>query len=631
MGRYSTYKDVNNRFGGDDGIILPKGDTAARPAVPEEGHLRYNTQIGLMEQYNAAGWQAVDSPPTITNISGTINADTNSTITITGSNFKSASVVYIEGAGVGGIQRSLATTFVSSSTLTAATNAASVNYVGGASFNVRVVNPSGLAGVLEPAGNIDRDPVWSTNAGSVATVYSGQSFNTFTLSATDPDTTSVTYSVASGTLPTGISLNTSNGQLTGTAPADSSDTIYSFTIRATSNSFSADRAFTITVLALPTVSSASPNPGNVNSSVTLSGTNFRSGMTGTVGGTSMGTVTVGSATSASFTMPFASGTIAVTMPAVTTQSVAQTGVTVTSGVNLGRNPFAQTFSFTGGEQTWSVPSGVSSATVKVWGAGGATGGSGNGTFGGAGGFSSGTLSVSGGQTYRVIVGGGGNHSRNSAVSGGFGGGGNSGNPQGFEGASSGGGYSGVFFQNVAFSNARIIAGGGGGGAGIGNNGYANSTAQTGFGGGGGGTNGGNAEGNYRAANGASQSGGGNLSAGGGSPGQGGSQLQGGNGGAFLSSANHSSGGGGGGGYYGGAGGRGGEGGVTAGDAGGGGSGFVGGVSSSTTETGQGSGNFNSDGGRCSPPSTGDGQYNGSAGYGGFSRASGQNGYVVITY
>ena len=630
MGRYSTYKDVNNRFGGDDGIILPKGNSDSRPTSPEEGHLRYNTQIGLMEQYNAAGWQAVDSPPTVTNISGVINADTDATITITGSNFKSASTITIEGVGVSGVARSLVTTFVSSSTLTAATNAAAVNYVGGANFNIRVTNPSGLAGVLEPAGTIDRDPVWSTSAGSVATVYASQSFNTFTLSATDPDTTGVTYSVVSGSLPSGITLNTSNGQLTGTAPADTSDTTYSFTVRASSNSFSADRAFSITVRGLPTVSSASPNPGNVNSSVTLTGTNFRSGMTGTVGGTSMGDVAFSSATSVSFTMPFANGTIAVTMPAVTTQSVAQNNVTVTSGVNLARNPFAQTFSFTGSEQTWTVPTGVSSATVKVWGAGGGTGGSGNGTFGGAGGYSSGTLSVSSGQTYRVIVGGGGNHSRNSAVSGGFGGGGSSGNPQGFEGASSGAGYSGVFFQNTAFGNARIIAGGGGGGAGVGTNGYAFSNDQTGFGGGGGGTNGGNAEGSYRSANGGTQNSGGTLSSGGGSPGGGGGQLSGGAGGAYLSSANHSSGGGGGGGYYGGAGGRGGEGGVTAGDAGGGGSGFVGGVSSSTTQTGTGSGQFNTNNGRTSPPNTGDGQYNGSAGFGGFPRAGGQNGYVVIT-
>jgi hypothetical protein len=630
MGRYSTYKDVNNRFGGDDGVILPKGDTAARPAVPEEGHLRYNTQIGLMEQYNAAGWQAVDSPPTITNISGTINTDTDSTLTISGSNFKSASIVNIEGAGVGGVPRPLATTFVSSSQLTAATNAASVNYVGGATFNVRVVNPSGLAGVLEPAGDIDRDPVWSTSAGSIATVYAGQSFVTFTLAATDPDATGVTYSIVSGTLPTGINLNSSNGQITGTAPADSSDTTYSFTARASSNGFSADRAFSIAVRALPTVTSASPNPGNVNSSVTLSGTNFRSGMTGTVGGTSMGTVTFSSATSVSFTMPFANGTVAVTMPAVTTQSIAQTGVTITSAVNLARNPFTQTFSFTGSATDWIVPTGISSATIKVWGAGGATGGSGNGTFGGAGGYSSGTLSVSSGQTYKVVVGGGGNHSRNSAVSGGFGGGGSSGDPQGFEGASSGAGYSGVFFQNVAFGNARIMAGGGGGGAGVGNNGYAFSNNQTGFGGGGGGTNGGEATGDYRSANGGTQNSGGSLSAGGGAPGGAGGQLSGGAGGAYLSSANHSSGGGGGGGYYGGAGGRGGEGGVTAGDAGGGGSGFVGGVSSSTTQTGTGSGQFNTDGGRTSPPNTGDGQYNGSAGFGGFPRAGGQNGYVVIT-
>jgi hypothetical protein len=631
MGIYSKYKNVNTVFGGDDGIVLPNGDTGARPASPQTGHLRYNTQLGLVEQYNAAGWQAVDSPPTVSNISGTIISNVNSTITINGSNFKSASVISVEGAGVGGISRSLATTFVSSSQLTAATNAAAVNYTGNASFTIRVTNPSGLAGILEPAGTVDRIPVWSTSAGSIASVYAGQSFVTFSLSATDPDGTAIVYGIASGSLPSGINLNTSNGQLTGTAPADASDTTYSFTISASSNGYSENRAFSITVRALPTLTSVTANPATVGGTVTLGGTNFRSGMSGTVGGTSMGTVTFSSGTSSTFTMPFASGTVAITMPAVTTQSVAQNAYTLTSGVNLARNPVVDTRTFNGAEQTFTVPSGVSSVAVYVWGAGGATGGSGNGTFGGAGGYSSGTLSVSSGQTYRVIVGGGGNHSRNSAIGGGFGGGGSSGNPQGYEGASSGGGYSGVFFQNTAFGNARIMAGGGGGGAGIGNNGYANNTNQTGFGGSGGGTNGQQATGNYRSANGGTQSGGGTNDGGGGAPGASGGQLSGGAGGAYLSSTNHSSGGGGGGGYYGGAGGRGGEGGITAGDAGGGGSGYTGGVSSASSNNGQGAGQFNSDGGRCAPDQTGNTYYGGDAGYGGYSRSGGSNGRVVFTY
>ena len=52
-------------------------------------------------------------------------------------------------------------------------------------YGVKVTNPSGLSAVLEPAGTINTFPVWSTGAGSVATIYdSGRSgYPTITLTA----------------------------------------------------------------------------------------------------------------------------------------------------------------------------------------------------------------------------------------------------------------------------------------------------------------------------------------------------------------------------------------------------------------------------------------------------------------
>ena len=162
-------KASDPKFLGTEGIVMPQGTTAERPGAPELGTLRYNTQLGFMEQYNATGWAGIDAPPTVTNLTGTISADTDSTITVSGSNFKSGSTVTVTGAGVNNLDRVLATTFVNSSTLTAATNASAVNYVGGASFNIKVTNPSGLSAVLEPAGTIDRAPTWNTGAGSLGT------------------------------------------------------------------------------------------------------------------------------------------------------------------------------------------------------------------------------------------------------------------------------------------------------------------------------------------------------------------------------------------------------------------------------------------------------------------------------
>jgi hypothetical protein len=247
MSDLNDFKNKNTKFTGTAGIDLPKGTTDQRSGTVE-GRLRYNTDLGFMEQYNATGWAGIDAPPSVVGISGTVNATVNSTITVNGSNFKTGSVVSIEGAGVSGIPRSLSTTFVSSSQLTAATNAASVNYIGNASFDVKVTNPSGLSSVLTPAGTVDRLLSWVTASGSLGTLYDSQRSNTITVSATDPDGSAVTYAVTTGSLPAGASLNSSTGAITGFS-AVGSDTTSSFTITATSNGFGVARSFTLTILA----------------------------------------------------------------------------------------------------------------------------------------------------------------------------------------------------------------------------------------------------------------------------------------------------------------------------------------------------------------------------------------------
>ena len=83
---------------------------------------------------------------------------------------------------------------------------------------------------------------------------------------------------------------------------------------------------------------------------------------------------------------------------------------------------SQTFSHTGAQQTFTVPSGVNTITIKTW---GAQGGQYNSSWGaGKGGYSTGTLSVTSGQTLYIYAGGQGNSSSSSArVDGGFNGGG----------------------------------------------------------------------------------------------------------------------------------------------------------------------------------------------------------------
>ena len=249
MSDLRDFTGKNPQFTGTEDMLLPKGTTAERPGGSDVGRVRYNTDLGFLEQYNATGWAGIDAPPTVSSITGTIYATTDSTITITGSNFKSGSSVKVTGAGVSNVERTMSTTFVNSGELQFATNAASVNFVGSASFNILVTNPSGLSAVLEPAGTVNTFPVYSTPSGSLGTLSdsSRAASNLTNIVGSDADGGSVTFAVVSGSIPSGLTLN-SNGTWSGTANAVGSNTNYSFTVRATDDEGdTVDRAFSITV------------------------------------------------------------------------------------------------------------------------------------------------------------------------------------------------------------------------------------------------------------------------------------------------------------------------------------------------------------------------------------------------
>ena len=107
--------------------------------------------------------------------------------------------------------------------------------------------------------NIDNPPTFSTAAGSLGTLsYGGYGAGNVTnVVATDPDGDTVTLSVVSGSVPPGLSIN-SSGVWSGTATEPSSDTTSNFTMRASSNSKSTDRAFSVTVNHRPKGTSANP-------------------------------------------------------------------------------------------------------------------------------------------------------------------------------------------------------------------------------------------------------------------------------------------------------------------------------------------------------------------------------------
>lgn len=99
-------------------------------------------------------------------------------------------------------------------------------------------------------------PTWSTAAGEILEVSGGASVSTSVAGSSDStvaysETTSVLTSdsdTPSSTM--NLTLNSSTGAITGTAPAPSNETVYNFTLRLTdAESQTADRAFSIKVLA----------------------------------------------------------------------------------------------------------------------------------------------------------------------------------------------------------------------------------------------------------------------------------------------------------------------------------------------------------------------------------------------
>ena len=179
--------------------------------------------------------------PTVTSLSPDTITNAQTSVTITGTNFVNGAVVNAI-ATTGAIFTADTVTFNSATSITAQFTLATDG-----TYFIRVENPDGLAGRSATALlTVSDAPTWTTAAGSLGSVAQGGTIN-FTVTATSDS--AVTYSIVSGALPTGGSLNSSTGAITGTeSGSDTSETVYNFTIRATdAESQTADRAFSITV------------------------------------------------------------------------------------------------------------------------------------------------------------------------------------------------------------------------------------------------------------------------------------------------------------------------------------------------------------------------------------------------
>ena len=237
---------VNNLTGkGTTGVKLPVGTTDQR--VNTLGSLRFNSTQGFAEYYNGNQWVAIDTPPGVSSVNPT-NFESSAlptNIVITGTNFRSAvTVKFVDKNGIQTSAGSVTRNSVTQITAQVPNSITSANEP----YTVKVTNTaSGLSGELANAFNIDAAPAFGVAAGSLGTLSSGGSASSLTtVTATDDEGDSITFSVTSGSVPGGITFN-SNGTFSGNANQVSSSTTSTFVVTASDGTNTSTRQYTITV------------------------------------------------------------------------------------------------------------------------------------------------------------------------------------------------------------------------------------------------------------------------------------------------------------------------------------------------------------------------------------------------
>jgi len=231
---------VNISDSGTEGTKVASGTTGQRGSTT--GQLRYNTTTNTFEFRDNSSTTDFLSAPQISSVDVVdvqTDAGGNETFVITGKNFKVGAVVTFIAADAS-VVNATSTARNSATQLTVVVPRGSFSNAK-EPYDIKLVNGDALQASLENQINVDNNPVWQTGA-TLPTIYHNLS-QSIQLSATDSDGDTVTYAVHSGSLPTNLSMN-SSGLITGTLGTYGSATTYTFTIRATANSKTADRQFT---------------------------------------------------------------------------------------------------------------------------------------------------------------------------------------------------------------------------------------------------------------------------------------------------------------------------------------------------------------------------------------------------
>jgi len=248
---------------GTEGTKVASGTTAQRGSTT--GQWRYNTTTNFFEGRNNAGtFQSLEPTPTVTSVDdGEVDSagGGNQTIVVTGTNFSSGGTIAFVGSSAE--FNATTTTFNNATQITAV--APKSSFLNAQEpYKVKFTSSSGVAGTSATGLiTVDNSPTWTTNAGSLGSILQTATGNHFTVAASDAEGDTIAYSLQSGSLG-GLSLNSSTGVISGDPTDVANDTTNNFTLRATANTKTVDRAFSYITTAINGTTKAKAVPVTVS-------------------------------------------------------------------------------------------------------------------------------------------------------------------------------------------------------------------------------------------------------------------------------------------------------------------------------------------------------------------------------
>ena len=193
--------------------------------------------------------------PIIDTTTTTVNSTSSiQVVEITGSNFESDAIGYLFDTNA--TRRNPTTSIRISETNIKLTYSGSDRLISANEpYDIEILNGTGQTAKVLDTLYVDASPVWVTNSGKLGDVFVGSSLtSSFFISASDPDSNdTVSYSVTSGAIPSGLSFLTSSGEITGSGAVTAGSDTYNasgvnnnFTIEATDGTSTLSRSFYIT-------------------------------------------------------------------------------------------------------------------------------------------------------------------------------------------------------------------------------------------------------------------------------------------------------------------------------------------------------------------------------------------------